>query len=445
MLERNFLEFINENRLFGSADRVLLAVSGGLDSVVMTHLFHQIRQPFAIAHVNFGLRGDESDADAHFVQNKAGEYGVPFHLTRFDTTAEADQRGISIQMAARDLRYDWFAQLVQQEGYACVATAHHQNDVLETLLLNLVRGTGLAGLHGIAVRQNTVVRPLWFATRDELETYAREQGLHWREDRSNAEDTYARNRLRHHVVPVLESLNPGLLHTVPHTVGRLRAAETLMREELERSWQAVADRRDDRILLKADALLNLSEPDFRLAEWLKPYGFSADQSARMGQALRNQPGQIFQSATYRITHERDGLLITPLSESLVYSLSVETVPDGPVDVAGQFSLAFAVFDRPADFRPPADAATACFDADRLRWPLTVRPWQQGDRFRPLGLNGHKLVSDLLTDQKVSRPDRERTAVLLSDNQIAWVIGRRLDHRFRVTTETKRIMLVTIRS
>ncbi|CCH53754.1 tRNA(Ile)-lysidine synthase [Fibrisoma limi BUZ 3] len=443
MLERDFLEFINENRLFGSADRVLLAVSGGLDSMVMTHLFHQIRQPIAIAHVNFGLRGDDSDGDARFVQNKAQQYGVPFHLTHFDTVAEAHKRGISIQMVARDLRYDWFAQLVQQEGYACVATAHHQNDVLETLLLNLVRGTGLAGLHGIAIRQNNLIRPLWFATRDELEIYAQEQGLQWREDSSNAEDKYVRNRLRHHVVPVLMSMNPSLFKTLPQTIGKLRAAETLMREELERSWQNVARISDDRVLLASDALQNLTEPVFRLAEWLKPYGFSIDQTAQMWQALRHQPGQVFQSATHRITHEREGLLLTPLSESADYYLTLDRLPDEPLDVEGRFSLTFNGFEKPTDFRPPTDAATVCFDADRLHWPLTIRPWQQGDRFRPLGLNGHKLVSDLLNDQKVSRPDRERTAVLLSDNQIAWVIGRRLDHRFRVTAETKRIVQVSM--
>ena len=444
MLERDFLEFINENRLFGSADRVLLAVSGGLDSMVMTHLFHQIRQPIAIAHVNFGLRGDDSDGDARFVQNKAQQYGVPFHLTHFGTVAEAHKRGISIQMVARDLRYDWFAQLVQQEGYACVATAHHQNDVLETLLLNLVRGTGLAGFHGIAIRQNDLIRPLWFATRDELETYAHQQGLQWREDSSNAEDKYARNRLRHHVVPVLMSMNPSLFQTLPQTIGKLRAAETLMREELERSWQGVARISTGRVLLAADALQNLTEPVFRLDEWLKPYGFSTDQSARMWQALRQQPGQVFQSATHRITHEREGLLLTPLSETAKYSLTLDRLPHEPLDVEGRFSLTFTEFEKPTDFRPPTDAATACFDADRLHWPLTIRPWQQGDRFRPLGLNGQKLVSDLLNDQKASRPDRERTAVLLSGNLIAWVIGRRLDHRFRVTAETKRIIQVSMR-
>lgn len=441
MLERNFLGFINEKQLFGPSDRVLLAVSGGLDSMVMTELFHRIKQPFAIAHVNFGLRADESNDDALFVQNKANFYGVPFHLTRFDTTSVAREQGISIQMAARDLRYDWFEQLLGQYGYARLATAHHQNDVLETLLLNLVHGTGLAGLHGISIRQNAIVRPLWFATRAELETYAREQGLEWREDSSNADDKYARNRLRHHVVPELTMLNPSLLQTLPTTIERLRAAETLVRQELDRSWREVAQINGDRKLLPTAQLKVLLEPIFRLTEWLKPFGFVTDQVMQMWRALEHQPGQVFMSTTHRIIHDRTGLLLEPLTTSLAYELLLNDWPSEPVDVAGQFSLTFKLLDKPVDFQPPKDSMTACFDADRLPFPLTIRPWRQGDRFQPLGLNGHKLVSDLLNDQKVSLPDRERTAVLLAGDQLAWVIGRRIDHRFRVTEETKRVAWV----
>ena len=439
MVDVEFLGFINDNLLVRPTEQVLLAVSGGVDSVVMAELFHRSGQPFAIAHVNFGLRGAESDADAIFVKNKADDYGVPFHLIHFNTAAVASERGISIQMAARDLRYDWFAQLIRENSYACVATAHHKNDVLETLLLNITRGTGLAGLHGISAGQNNIVRPLLFATRDQIAAYATENSLLYREDSSNIDDKYARNRIRHHVVPVLNNLNPGLWQTLPHTVERLRAAEVLMRAELDRSWQSVAEPHGAGTWLPTAKLLALPELVFRLMEWLKPVGFTADQAKQIAESLTKEVGQIFLSATHRLTHERAGLLLKPLPTQTNYEITLTDWPNAPIDIAGQFALTIDLFDKPANFNLPTNPHIACLDADRLVFPLTIRLWKQGDRFRPLGLNGHKLVSDLLNDLKLSRSEREQTTVLLSGNQIAWVIGRRIAHNFRVNSETKRIV------
>lgn len=450
MLQEDFLGFINGKRLFGPTDCVLLAVSGGLDSIVMADLFGRTGQRFAVAHVNFGLRGAESAADAIFVQNCAKQYGVPFHLTHVDTVAVAAQRGISVQMAAREGRYDWFAELIREHGYAGVATAHHQNDVLETLLLNLTRGTGLAGLHGIAPRQGNVIRPLLFATRDQLAAHAEIHHLTYREDRSNADDKYARNRIRHHVVPVLIGLNPGLLtDTLPRTVERLRAAETLVRAELDRSWQAVAELHGAGLFLPTDKLLAQPELAFRLAEWLKPFGFSQDQTGRMIESLGRETGQVFGSATQdrRVTHDRlsngrPGLLLETGPIGDPYEITLTDWPTASVTVAGQFTLTIEGFDKPADFRSPTNPNVACLDADRLMLPLTIRPWQLGDRFRPLGMHGTKLVSDLLNDLKLPRAEREQTAVLLSGSEIAWVIGRRIAHSFRVAGETKHIRMIS---
>lgn len=460
MLEADFLEFINNQRLFKAADRVLLAVSGGLDSMVMAEVFHRTHQPFAIAHVNFGLRGAESDADAVFVQNKAHQYAVPFHLTRFETVAVAAERGVSVQMVARDLRYAWFAELAEQQGYAAVATAHHQNDVLETLLLNLTRGTGLAGLHGIPVRQTfslpgqdppvRIVRPLWFATREQLTAYADAHNVTFREDASNVGDKYARNRLRHHVVPVLTQINPNLLAGLSRTVGRLRAAETLVRAELDRAWQVVAVVEGDRVLLPTDSLRGLPELAFRLTEWLRPFGFLEAQIGPMIDALDQPTGQLFTSPTHRIMHDRwsgttAGLVLEPLPVHTDYQITLDDWPEEPLQIAGLGTLTFRRFAKPADFQPPTNSTLACFDAGRLTFPLTIRPWQLGDRFRPLGLNGTKLVSDLLNDQKVSRTERERVAVLLTGNEIAWVVGRRIGHAFRITNETKQVIEVSVSS
>ncbi|GAB4018977.1 tRNA lysidine(34) synthetase TilS [Spirosoma koreense] len=443
MVERDFLGFINDNQLFRPTDRVLLAVSGGLDSVVMAELFHQLGQPFAIGHVNFGLRDAESDADALFVENKAKQYGVPFHVIRFDTAALAVERGLSIQMVARELRYDWFAQLLQQHSYTCVATAHHLNDVLETMLLNLTRGTGIAGLHGIAPSHNGIVRPLLFATRSQLAEYAESRNLTYREDRSNAEDKYARNRIRHHVVPVLTVLNPGFWQTLLRTVERLRATETLLRTELERSWQNLVEVTGEQTLLPTVRLLGQPEPAFQLFEWLKPLGFTADQTGQMIQALTQPTGQLFRSPTHQITHERDGLLLMPLRTKSAYEIQLNEWPEAPLEVAGQFTLSAQLMTKPDPFHPETDPNVACLDAEKLTFPLIIRPWQQGDRFRPLGLSGHKLISDLLNDLKLSRPEREQTAVLQSGDAIAWVIGRRIDHRFRVTSATKQMAVIRV--
>ncbi|SOD80148.1 tRNA lysidine(34) synthetase TilS [Spirosoma fluviale] len=438
MIEEGFLGFINDNQLFKPSDRVLLAVSGGIDSIVMAELFYRSGQPFAIAHVNFSMRGAASEADAVFVQNKAESYGVPFHLIRFDTQAIARERGISIQMAARELRYDWFAQLLSEFSYACLATAHHKNDILETLLLNLTRGTGIAGLHGILPRQNQVVRPLLFATRDQITAYAASNNLDYREDSSNADTKYARNRIRHLVVPVLTDLNPGLWQTLPRTVERLRAAETLMRAELDRSWQAIADVQGSAILLPRNKLLAQSELPFRLMEWLKPFGFTNDQAPLLVTSLAQPVGQVFQSATHRIIHERNGLLLEAITPSGEFEIQLTNWPDTPISIGDRYTLTTNVFERPIDFAIPTAPEVACLDVDRLTFPLTIRLWKQGDKIRPIGLNGHKLVSDLLNDLKLSRSEREQTAVLLSGNEIVWVIGRRIAHSFRITSKTRRI-------
>ncbi|MBD2703252.1 tRNA lysidine(34) synthetase TilS [Spirosoma sp. BT702] len=441
MLEQDFLAFINGKELVEPTGRVLLAVSGGLDSMVMARLFHRAGQSFAIAHVNFGLRGDESEADALFVANKAAEYGVPFHLTHFDTTAIAAQSNVSIQMAARQLRYAWFNELLINHHYVSIATAHHQNDVLETVLLNLTRGTGLAGLHGIAVRQGDLIRPMLFATREQLTVYAEEQHVTYREDSSNQSDKYARNRIRHHVVPVLTSLNPSLWYTWPRTVEKLRAAEKLVQEELNRSWQQLVIVENERVWLPLDKLTGVSEVAFRLGEWLKPFGFTADQVTQLVATFQKPAGQVFQSATHRIVHERSGLLLEPLSDRNDFAIVLDSYPNQLVTLPGDVTLQFELFEKPADFHPPTNSAVAYLDADKLTFPLTIRPWQQGDRFHPLGLKGSKLVSDLLNDLKVSRSERSNTNVLLSKGAIVWVIGRRISHLFRVTDDTCRIIKV----
>lgn len=453
MFERDFLGFINDNRLADRTTRTLLAVSGGLDSTVMAALFHQAGLPFAIAHVNFGLRGQESDGDALFVAELATSYKVPFHTVRFETAQLAAGRGESIQMVARDLRYEWFGAIRHQHGYDQVATAHQLNDVLETMLLNLTRGTGLAGLHGIAVRQEhptvgTLVRPLLFASREQLETYAAVHNLKHREDRSNADDYYARNRIRHHVLPVLTGLNPGLWSTLPRTVERLRAAEQLVELELNRSWhQLIQTESDGGIRIPIDKLLALEAGLFRLSEWLRPYGFTGEQARQIWNSLSKEAGQRCHSGTHVLVRERGYLLLSLLKVTVLSNCKStinKLVNAGRVQLMNQ-TITVTLHDRAGDFVPDTNPAVAWLDADRLADPITIRAWQQGDRFRPLGLSGTKLVSDLLNELKLEQRERARALVLLSGDDIAWVVGRRIGHRFRVRADTRRLIRLAVDS
>ena len=444
-----FLSFLNQKQVFGSSVRIpdsflLLTVSGGIDSVVLADLCHRAGIRFGVAHVNFGLRGSESDADEAFVRQLASTYGVPFHYTHFKTKEVAGEEGISVQMAARQLRYPWFEAVADEFGYDFVATAHHQNDVLETVLLNLVRGTGLAGLRGIPVRQGRIIRPLWFATRPQIYAYLQEQGLRWREDSSNIDDKYLRNHLRHKVIPNLEVMNPNFWGTFQRTIERIRATETLLNTELSRSWEAVADLSvPNQILISPTALLAMPEPAFRLAEWLRPYGFTSEQVWSMMKGLDQPPGQVYRSASHAVWHERLGLLLKPLwAPSAVY-VQWPGWPAGEVDVGGQLRLRFRLFDKPDDYHPSNDKQIACFDADTLAFPLIIRTWQLGDRFQPLGLRGRKLVSDLLNDSKVPTSERQQVCVLLAGEGIAWVVGYRIGHPYRIQSQTKQVLEVTL--
>ncbi len=453
MFERDFLGFINDNQLADSTTQTLLAVSGGLDSTVMAALFQQAGLPFAIAHVNFGLRGQESDDDALFVEELANRYQVPFHTIRFQTAQVAVERGESIQMVARELRYQWFGEIRRQYGYDSVATAHHLNDVLETMLLNLTRGTGLAGLHGIAVRQEhptvgVLIRPLLFASREQLETYAAARSLKHRDDRSNADDYYARNRIRHHAVPALTGINPGLWATLPRTVERLRAAEQLMQLELNRSWQQLIQTEPDgAIRLPINGLLALEEGAFRLSEWLQPYGFTREQSRQAWAMLMREPGQQLRSATHQLTHERGFLLLSLVKVTVLSSCKTtvqELLETRNRQVCGQL-IRCSYHSKPDGFVPETDKAVAWLDADRLIDPLTIRVWQPGDRFRPLGLAGTKLVSDLLNELQLEQRERAQTLVLVSGDTIAWVVGCRIGHQFRVRAGSRRLIRLAVAS
>lgn len=408
----------------------------------MVHLFAESDYHFAVAHVNFGLRGAESDEDERWVAALAQRHGVSFHTRRVDTQQYADEHGLSIQMAARRLRYAWFEEVRQQAGYARIATAHHQDDQLETALLNLCQGTGIAGLRGMRSQQGSLVRPLLFASRAQLEAYAHQRALTWREDASNATDAYRRNYLRHRVIPQLQHLNPSLLATYQLTRERLLATEQLLADEVDRvrdrGWQEV----NNEVWLDQTVLNSHPQLPLVLSEIIRPFGFTYLQAREVARSIRRDaiPGKLFYSDSHTLVVDRRHLIISEKNEG----------PGDAYDIqkndlrAGLLSLSLKMkHDTAAGYRLSRRPDTAALDADRLSFPLTVRPWRAGDWFCPLGMNHRKKISDFLVDQKVPRHRKASVYVVTSNEAIVWVVGWRIDHRFRITHRTQRVYEISV--
>jgi tRNA(Ile)-lysidine synthase len=428
--------FIAQHELLPPPARPLVAVSGGIDSVVLAHLLRQAGYPLGLAHANFGLRGPESDGDEAFVQQLAAHWQVPFFTQRFDTQGYAQAHQLSVQVAARQLRYAWFAQLLAQHGYSHLATAHHQTDSAETMLYNLAKGTGLAGLHGIRPRQGPVVRPLLALTRAQVEAYAQAHELPWREDSSNATDQYARNQIRHHVLPPLRQINPRLETALAQTANKLAAVERVFAREVARLAQACHTQRGPVHYYQTAPVLAEPERLILLATLLRPFGFSYQQSQQVVQSLHQPPGGQWLSGSHWLVHDRSQLVLCPRQPPQA-SLAL-TNADVYAETA-DFSLKINTLNNQPDYSFPAPEAGCALAAEALAWPLVLRPWQPGDWLQPLGLRGRKKVSDLLIERKVPLNLKSRVWVLVSGGQVAWVLGHRTSERFKVQPATQTVV------
>lgn len=441
-MKKKFLDYIKSVKLFDEQTPLLVAVSGGLDSVVLCYLLHELSYSFQIAHCNFQLRNNESEQDHCFVEALAERLGVPFHVVRFSTKDFAHQHQISIQEAARTLRYEWFAQLLGQHQLSFVLTAHHATDNTETLLLNLVRGTGLRGLHGIPPQNGHILRPLLPFSRAQLQAYAQESGLHWREDSSNASDYYTRNKIRHHVWPVLASINPNLDHTITQNIANFRAAENIQQLYINQLRDKLLELTSEGWRFSVQAAALLPEPTYVLYEILQEWGFNQTQVQNLLQVRQGQTGKQFFSPTHVLSLVRDYWHITlqPLDWQCVRIEKGVRMVDSPMG-----RLDFSYLPQKVEEIPSLSANEAWLDADKLTFPLLLRKWQLGDRFKPLGMAGRqKKVSDLLTDAKWSRPAKQKALVLCSsDNQIAWVVGLRASEEYKVSEQTKAVLAVRV--
>lgn len=435
-MQEQFQQHIQNDLPFLKNARLLLAVSGGLDSVVLTHLCQQFGLDTTLAHCNFNLRGEESDGDEGFVTELANSLDLEVFIQEFETSGYADSHRLSTQMAARELRYNWFRELVHQMDFDYLLTAHHADDNLETFLINLSRGTGLDGLTGIPEVADYIVRPLLPFSRAALEKEAVSQGWSWREDSSNASNAYLRNRLRHDVIPVLKEMNPQFLQNFDKTISHLKENQFLIADAIKNFKNEVWTEQNDSIYLAIENMKGYPAIKPYLFHLLKDYNFTAWDD--IVDLLNAQSGKQILSSTHQLVKDRDHLILKRIEAETNIEASVITANCD--HFKGPFGT--LIFE-PVKTMSNLGSKSIFVDNERLIYPLHIRKWENGDVFMPLGMKGKKKVSKFLKDEKLSLIDKEKVWVLTSENQIVWVMGMRADDRYKVTDTTTDIIKIEL--
>lgn len=424
------------NFQFLNGKKILLATSGGKDSMVMVHLFQQLDYKIGIAHCNFQLRGMESFEDQNFVQEYAVTNNIPIFITQFDTKAFSEDYKVSTQVAARELRYNWFYELLETEKFDYILTGHHADDNLETFLINLSRGTGLEGLTGIPEQNDRVIRPLLAFSQEEMEEYAKLNNIKWREDSSNASDKYLRNKIRHHLVPMLKDLNPNFLSSFQKTQTYLQEAQVMVEDASIIIYQQVAKQEEDTISFDLQQLKKLPNYKSYLYQWLKEFEFSAWDD--IYDLVDSQTGKCVYSTEYRLLKDRDSLILSPIN--FVNEKEEYFIAENQKEVNIPLNLTFC---KVGDISNVSNK-TIFVDADKLQYPLILRHRNDGDSFQPFGMNGKsKKVSKLFKDEKLSLLEKENAWLLCSNDEIVWIVSLRQDERFRIDNTTKNILKIQL--
>ena len=420
-------DYIKKHKLLSLSDLYIVALSGGADSVALLLLLDEMGYKVHALHCNFHLRGEESDRDERFCEDLCLKKNIPFHRIHFDTLMYAETHKMSVEMAARELRYRYFEQLRKDIGAEAICVAHHQDDTVETVLLNLVRGTGLRGLTGIQPRNGAILRPLLCVTRTEIEAYLVTKQQDYVTDSTNLETDFVRNKIRLQVVPLLRQLNPAVSENIVRTAEHLTEAQKVL--------DAVVDTYKGSNQLDLCALQQVGSAEYIVFEWLKQYGFNGSQ---VQQVISAETGSIFSSPTgYEVLKDRDRLLVEPT----IMAFTPIRIPE-----EGTYVLPD---DRRLNVRRSnpfvsKDSHEATLDARQVRFPLTVRRVEEGDWMIPYGMTGRKLLSDLMTDLKMSLFDRRRQLVVVdAQGAVVWAIGLRTDHRCRVTDATQEVIAIKI--
>ena len=426
---------LSENFSFLKGKKILLATSGGLDSMVMADLFQKMNFDIAIAHCNFQLRGLESFGDQNFIQEYAERNKIPVFITQFDTENFAKDYKLSIQIAARTLRYDWFYELLETKNYDYLLTAHHLDDNVETFLINLTRGTGLDGLTGIPEQNEKIIRPLLIFSRDEIEDYAKENNIQWREDSSNASDKYLRNKIRHHIVPILKELNPDFLSSFQKTQNYLQEAQNMVEDASIMIYQQVAKEIGNEIHFDLKKMKQLPNYKSYLYQWLNEYNFSAWED--IYDLVDAQSGKQVFSNNFVLLKNR-GFLI--LSEKNKMETDIYFIQKNENEVKIPLNISIYKVNEILE----TNVNTIFVDGDKLQFPLEIKKWQEGDYFEPFGMHGKsKKVSKFFKDEKLSILEKQNIWIIYSDNQIVWIIGMRQDNRFKIENTTKNILKIAL--
>ncbi|HET6255666.1 MAG TPA: tRNA lysidine(34) synthetase TilS, partial [Puia sp.] len=407
----------------------------------LCELTHRAGFPFVIAHCNFQLRGAESDRDEEFVRQLARRYGCEMLVKRFDTRAYTDVHRLSVQVAARELRYGWFRQVV--EGWdekGVIVTAHHLDDNIETMVMNFFRGTGLSGLRGMLPRQGRIIRPLLFAGRAEIRHFAEEEKLSWVEDSSNESDKYTRNFFRHQVLPLVERAYPAALDNLADNLDRFREMEAIYREAIEQQKKKLLEQKGGEVHIAVLKLKKAGPLTTLIYELFSPYGFTPPQAAAITGLLDSPSGKYICSATHRLLKDRRWLILSPLND-----LQAATIVIGEDRTIVGYPSGMLQLEGLPEFtgQPAADPAVAWLDAKEIKFPLLLRPWRPGDYFYPLGMRKKKKLARFFIDQKLSLAEKEKVWVLETNKKIIWVVGRRIDDRFKITPSTRQALKISL--
>ena len=440
---------INQNLPFLKGKKLLVAISGGIDSIVLTHILHKLDFNISLAHCNFSLRGKESNKDEVFVKNLGEKLNVPTYTTLFNTKRYAAENSISTQMAARDLRYNWFQELIKEHNLDYLITAHQKDDVIETFLINLTRGTGLDGLTGIPEINKNLVRPLLPFNRNEILVHATRNKLQWREDSTNSSIKYVRNKIRHKVVPFLKELNPSLLDTFSNTLQNLKGSQQIVNDRISEIKEKAITTVGDELHFSISELKKLSNPKIYFYELLKDYGFTEwDDVTNL---LDAQSGKQVFSKTHCLLKNREALILSKINEP--EAITSFEILENTLKIKEPLRLKFKKIDIPFETQNHSIKVfselisdkpnTISIDYDKLQFPLTIRKWHKGDYFYPIGLNGKKKLSKFFKDEKLSLIEKENSWLLCSNNEIVWVIGKRLDNRFKVSKTTSTILKIKL--
>ena len=437
-LQQKVHNFIQKEQLLAENRSVIVGISGGTDSVAMLHILKSLGYSCIIAHCNFRLRMEESTRDMEFVRNLSHSYSIPFYSIEFETITYAKDNKISVEMAARDLRYNWFEEIMQMTGSQAIAVAHHADDSIETMLMNLIRGTGLNGLTGIRPKNKNVVRPLLCCTREELENYLVENDLEHVEDSSNSENIYIRNKFRNEIIPLFNEINPAARENLYCTMSNLNSNYGIYQQAIEEISNSIVEKNDisNEIRLDIEKLKLQKNTVTILFELLSPYGFNSSQAEQIYSSLYTDSGKVFHSKTHRLIKDRKYLIINANTHNKKESYFISQDQNDLID---PIQLTIKEIEYTPGFKLSKKADCIQIDASKVKFPLEIRHWHEGDLFFPFGMTQKKKLSDYFIDQKFSIFEKEECWLMVSGQEIIWIVGHRLDNRFRIKDETTKVL------